>query len=354
MEIKVLFELYRARIPTILWGSPGVGKTAAVEALARRVGAELICPHVRDAQDLAVPVPRGDRLELLPAQEFARAADLAAQGREVIVFVDELTTLRPAAQAAALRYLDSGRVGDLRLSHSVWRVAAANPPDLAAGGHELEAPTANRLAHVHVTVDAGEWAGEFARYWGDPPSLPGIEPSAWGQARGLVAGFIRRHPDLLLRVPDDPVARGGPWPSPRTWDYVSRVLAVAAVADAYEAVAGLVGEAAAKQFLAWVREAQLPVPEDLLSDPQLLSELRPDLQWAALAATAAHVEGRIQDPETVRRAWGLARHAAGVCRDIAAGTLVRSLCRAYRDGRLARLDAEAMEPYQALVREAQR
>lgn len=350
--MKKLEVLFKARIPTLLWGPPGVGKTASVESLARRVGAELVCPHVRDSQDLAVPVPRGDRLELLPAQEFARAADLAAAGREVIVFVDELTTLRPAAQAAALRYLDSGRVGDLRLPPSVWRVAAANPPDLAAGGHELEPPVANRLAHVHVTVDAGEWAQEFARYWGDPPQLAGIEASSWAQARGLVAGFIRRHPDLLLRVPDDPVKRGGPWPSPRTWDYVSRVLAVSAVAEAHEAVAGLVGEAAAQQFLAWVREAQLPAPEELLKDQQLLDGLRPDLQWAALAAVAAHVEGRLGDAETVRRSWELARHAAGVCRDIAAGTLVRSLCRAYREGRLARLDAEAMEPYQALVREA--
>lgn len=347
MKIEALFK---ARIPTLLWGPPGVGKTASVEALARDVGAELVCPHVKDAQDLAVPVPRGGHIELLPAKEFARAAELAESGRLVIVFVDELTTLRPAAQAAVLRYLDSGRVGDMNLPPSVWRVAAANPPDMAAGGWELEAPVANRLAHVHVTVDASEWTEEFVRYWGSPPKLH-IPQDEWERARSLVAGFIRRHPDLLLKVPSDPVARGGPWPSPRTWDYVSRVLAVNS--RAHEAVISLVGEAAAGQFIAWLREAQLPEPKELLLNHRLLDGLRADLQWAALASTAAYVESRLNDADTVRRAWALSLHAASVCRDIAAGTLVRSLCRAYRNGKLERLDTDAMKPYQALIKEAE-
>lgn len=351
--------LYHARVPTLLWGAPGTGKTATLEGLARRIGADLFVPHVRAPEDVAVPVARDGHVEVVPVAEFAEAAKAAQAGRRVIVFVDELTTLPPAVQAAVLRFLDSGRVGGVSLPPSVWRAAAANPPDLAAGGWDLEPPTANRLAHLEWSVQADEWADHFARW--DWPDLTGGDfvelgspewDDLWARARALVASFVRSQPHLLLRVPDEPTSRGRAWPSPRTWDYASRVLAAARceVVRASGAIAACVGTAAGLQFVQWARSLDLPTPEDLLRDPGLLRRIqRSDVQYAALVALAAHISSRL--PNLWQQAWEVAGVAAEVCRDVAAGTVVRELCRWYRKNPGSRVTLPpSFERYAELVR----
>ena len=39
------------------------------------------------------------------------------------------------------------------------------------------------------------------------------------------AAFLRSRPSLLLQLPEDVSRRGEAWPSPRTWDYASRLIA---------------------------------------------------------------------------------------------------------------------------------
>jgi len=365
--MRELALLYGARVPTILWGPPGVGKTSALEALAGSVGARLFVPHVRAPEDIAVPVVRNGHVEVVPVAEFADACAAAEEGQRVIVVIDELTTLVPSCQASALRFLDSGRVGSKRLPAHVWRSAAANPPDQAAGGYDLEPPTANRLAHVDWTVDPVQWCAQFAPLvWANPfvaTDVVTIEspewPEMWARARALVSAFLRHQPQLLLKIPDSASERGRAWPSPRTWDYASRALAAARcdALDALPAMAACVGTGAAQQFAAWARDLSIPSPQDLLANPELLRQVeRSDQQYAALVAVSALFPAQGEFPRALwDSAWALAGVAAEVCRDAAAGTIVRELCRAYRDGRVGRdvrVPAE-FRPYRALVEDAQ-
>lgn len=292
-----------------------------------------------------------------PIGEFARAAELAAEGEEVIVFIDELTTLPPAAQGAALRFLDSGLVGGVRIPPDVWRVAAANPPELAAGGFDLEAPTANRVVHLEWQLDPLGWADQFAVYWGSPPKRLGdLDLVAWGRARALVAAFIRVAPNLLLRVPDNPVERGRAWPSPRTWDLASRVLAAfdCNVVEAAGAIVGAVGQAAGLQFVEWAKRQSLPTVEELLTRPEVIEQLSGDARYAALSAVAASaplVLDKEGQGEFWARAWELARVAASICRDVAAGTLVHVLAEYVRK-KGYKPPRAALQPYVELVLQA--
>lgn len=57
---------------------------------------------------------------------------------------DEISTAPPAVQAALLRVVLERVVGDLELPDGVAVIAAANPPEQAAGGWDLSATISRR------------------------------------------------------------------------------------------------------------------------------------------------------------------------------------------------------------------
>lgn len=299
--------VYKAGVPAILWGPPGVGKTSAVEALAAELGVRLFTPYVGSPEDFALPVEAGDGVKLLPVDQFLDIVRDARPGD--IVFVDEMTTKPPALQAVLLRFVDSGLVGGYRLDPAIRRFAAANPPHQAAGGFELAPPTANRFLHLEFTVDPATWPQEFATNWGKP-----LDPAeqAW---RVKVAAFLTRRPELIVAVPEDIEQAGQAWPSPRTWDMACKVLA-AAGRVIVPLLAGAVGPAAAAEFAAWLDQHDLPLWTDVLDGTAPMPQ-RSDLRFAV--AMAAAVQAPTMDTATWHKAWDLVRMLAQAqARDIAA------------------------------------
>ena len=319
-------------VPVLIWGPPGVGKTAAILALGRRLGlpVEVVIASIREPTDFAgLPIVYDGEVRFAPP---AWARRLAAAGKGIL-FLDEISTAAPAVQAALLRVVLDRVVGDLALPPAVTIVAAANPPDMAAGGWDLSPPLANRFIHLQWHVDPVEWAAEFPHYWGDPPAVPGLDPAVWARARALVAGFIRSRPHLLLQLPRSLEEQGRAWPSPRSWDNASRMLAAVlqdggSAEDAAALVAGAVGEGAGLEFSAWVRELDLPDPEELLANPASFKlPRRGDQAYAILAAVAAAAVSRL-DRERWLAAWKvMGRAAEQGAKDIAAAA-VRSLAQA--------------------------
>ncbi|MEM2618060.1 MAG: ATP-binding protein [Candidatus Hadarchaeales archaeon] len=306
---KTLRILFDARVPVVFWGPPGVGKTACLEHFARQVGAELIVPHVRSPEDFALPVKTRKGVEVLPVAEFRKAVELTEAGKTVIVFLDELTTLPPAVQAAVLRFLDSGMVGSMRIPQSVWRISAANPPEWAAGGWELSAPVANRLIHIEWKLDPEEWCSGFISYWGNPPNIP-VDPEKWARARSFVVAYIRRFPHHLLVLPrsSNEIA----WPSPRTWDFASRIIAAAGpenISDWLELVTGAVGPVG-YEFGHWVQNLDLPDPEEVLASPETVKlPPRQDQLYALLISVVTVVIYKLT-PERWLKAWKLLARVA--------------------------------------------
>ena len=284
--------------PVVLWGSPGEGKTRVVEQITSELGrrCEVVIGSVRDATDFAgLPMRTDDGVVFAPPRWAQRCIDAP----NTVVFLDELTTAPPSVQAAMLRVVLDREVGDLRLPDTVSIVAAANPPEVAAGGDDLAAPLANRFCHLDWEADVGEWTGGMLRGWASP-KIP-IVPKQWDHEaarwRSMLVGFIKARPSLLRQIPDDVARQGRAWPSPRTWDQAHRVAAAAESAGAsddvsFQLVAGLVGHGPAIEFLRFVDEVELPDPEALLADPSLLKLAdRSDLALVSLAAITTAVVG---------------------------------------------------------------
>lgn len=341
-----------ARVPVVLWGAPGTGKTSLVRAMAIAAGVpcETVIASIREPSDFAgLPVvapaeggtddgyhePGGrTRVDLAPPRWAER---LARAGRGLLFF-DEVSTAPPAVQAALLRVVLERTVGDLALPDHVAVVAAANPPEQAADGWDLSAPLANRFCHLEWPVDARTVADGLGGGWPVPATV--VLSGEWERrvpvARAWVAGFLRVRPDLALHVPDEAALAGRAWPSPRTWDMAARLLAAVEVAGADDLVAsilvrGCVGPGPGVELVTWLGEADLPDPEAVLADPDSFDlPERGDRAFAALSSVAAAV---VTDctPERWARGWAVFGRAGDVAPDIAAAA-ARSLARARPPG----------------------
>jgi hypothetical protein len=287
-----------AKAPVILWGGPGTGKSAVVHSLGDALGRPIVTviASLREPADFAgLPVVTADGSVRLAEPTWAR--DLAESG-DGVLFLDEVTTAPPAVQAALLRVVLERVVGDVRLPDGVAIIAAANPPDMAAGAWDLSAPLANRFCHIDWAADAGRYLEALSTGWPIPNiafGKPEPDPRLSGQIRATVGGFLKSRPALLHAMPQDVSNAGRAWPSPRSWDLATRLWVAAEQADRARAtvltlIAGCIGAGPARELLVWQEEADLPDPEEVLRNPEHFRlPDRGDRQFAILSALTAAV-----------------------------------------------------------------
>jgi len=357
--VEALATAVAARVPVLLWGAPGTGKTSAIRAMAEAAAmpCETVIASIREPADFAgLPVVARDGSDG-PGVDFAppRWARRLAEAGTGVLFFDEVSTAPPAVQAALLRVVLERTVGDLELPTEVAVVAAANPPDQASDGWDLSAPLANRFCHLDWPTDARTMATGFTSGWTTP--APPHVVDDWERQiavmRSWVAGFVTVRPALAVDVPPDAAGAGRAWPSPRTWDMVARLLAAADAAGTGEEarallVTGSVGQGAGVEFLSWLIEADLPDPEAVLAEPESFElPSRGDRAYAALSSIAAAVAA---DPTPGRwaAAWVAFGKAGESAPDVAA-VAARTLARCRPDGAPVPPQVEAFAP---LLREA--
>lgn len=293
----------QAEVPVLIWGAPGVGKTAFFKQLAEMLKRKLVTvmASVREPQDFAgLPLVdlENKTVNLVPP---GWAKDLE---KGSIVFFDEISTTAPATQAPLLRTIHERTVGDnFKFPPNVSIGAAANPPEQAAGGWELAPPLANRFFHVDWEFRTEEWVTGFLSGFPEP-NIP-ILPTNWKEhipsARGNISSFIKRFQSHALEVPKDEARSSRAWPSPRSWEMASILMAAGKSVGADDdlmhiLVSGCVGNGAATEFLTWLREFDIPDPEDILKNPALLDlPKRGDRAYAVLASVIAAVAGKFSD-----------------------------------------------------------
>lgn len=333
---------------------PGTAKSTIISGTGAQcgLGCEMLSPGMRGEGAFGVvPVPDrvGDRTLLTyPPPEW-----VARLGERGIVFLDEINTAPPALQPPLLGLVLDGVIGATRLPPGVRRIAAMNSVEDAAGGWDLPPALANRFGHI-------KWEAPSVEHWTDwllgesdgdlgtvldaakeEARVLAAWPLPWSRARGTVAGFIKRRPELLHKQPalGDP-ALSKAWPSRRSWEFATRAMASAEVqglsdVDTEEFVAAFIGVAAAAELSQYIREADLPDPEELLDgktgwkhDPRRL-----DLTMAVLGSCAALVQAK-DAPKRKERAAALWAIMAPIVKD-AADVVVpagRVLCKAHLSG----------------------
>ncbi|MFG2342314.1 AAA family ATPase [Streptomyces yangpuensis] len=307
-QLEALALAVTANQPVLLWGEPGIGKSAGMEQLATALGVplETVIASVHEPSDFAgLPIVGDDPATTgVPMAPPDWAVRLARTGHGLLFF-DELSSAPPAVQAALLRVVLERRVGSLELPPAVRIVAAANPPASAADGWHLSPPLANRFVHLDWTHNPRTVARGMAGTWPEV-AIPTVDPAkasgAVARARGAVSGFLTARPGLVHHMPAEAAGRGRGWPSPRTWEMALRLLATGyAASTGREALAaaltGAVGEAAGIELLSYLEHLDLPDPDRVLADPDAFAlPERGDRQLAFLIAVVAAVQSELTRP----------------------------------------------------------
>ncbi|MEM7519586.1 MAG: MoxR family ATPase [Pseudomonadota bacterium] len=229
----------------MLHGRPGIGKTEIVQQLAAETGARLFDLRLTtiEPQDLrGLPFYDHDakRTVWYPPEDLP--ADPAVPA---ILFLDELTAAAPALQPTVYGLLQERRVGQFALPACTFIIAAGNTVEDGAIAYEMGTALSDRLVHLSLRAEARDWIANFA--------VPqGMHPS--------VTAFISTRPDMLDSA-EDTLRKGEMIAcTPRSWARVSAVLNVVSDKTLRDVmIAGIVGEAAAAEFILVAEEVSASV-----------------------------------------------------------------------------------------------
>lgn len=280
-------------------GIPGVAKTAFYEALAQTTSRRFV-PYMLDQslpEDLK-GYPLVQEIEtngrtVKAMVHVLEEARLRAETEPTVVLLDELTCAGHSIQAAALQWVNNP-------NPNCWMFAAANPPDKAAAGVDLTPPMVNRLCVIPWETPIESIREGWRNGLEFPAPETPIVPDNWRDYLPkwgmLLDEFIQRFPDRLEAYPKDAAKAAEPYPTPRSWTNVIKLLAAAESVSASKnirrlLVIGCVGDGAGAEFMTFLDTQALPDPEDVLSDPCTLQlPRRGDLAVAIVRSILARVE----------------------------------------------------------------
>lgn len=269
-------EMAKVLPPLMVWGAPGLGKSSILRQAADKAGIGFIDVRLaqREPVDIrGLPVPGPDGVKWLVSSDWPR--DPKSRG---IILFDEITAADRSLQVAAYEFILDRRLGELYQVPDGWYICAAgNRTADRAVAATMSSALANRFMHVELGEDVESWV-------------------AWARRSGIlpvVTGFLRFRPGSLFRQEGENLERG--WPTPRSWERVSRMLEV--MKDESEelvrhTVYGLVGNRAGVEFMEFKKiDESFGDALEMMRDPdhEVKIPTRADLKYALCSAVAYHV-----------------------------------------------------------------
>ena len=266
--MKILDRALDLRLPIMLWGPPGVGKSSAVAAAAHARGLRMEDVRLAqlDATDLrGIPVPDRESRRV----EWYSPSFLPREG-DGILFLDEIDKASALVKNAALQLVLERRLGDYRLPDG-WRlVCAGNREEDNSFSAPLGSALANRLLHVEVDADLDTWL-------------------FWAREHGIhedLRAFLSFRPELLYKQTGEHA-----FPSPRSWEAASRLLSSVQNGEGPALVAAAVGGGTAAEFAAWSKLYRgVDVDAILAGKIPAFSDKDASLRYAVVLAVASRLE----------------------------------------------------------------
>lgn len=259
--IPVLEKLMTAKLPVLLTGAPGVGKSDIVEQARLNANCDLILSHPAvadptDAKGLPWPDAQNNVANFLPFGDLKKALTAT---KPTVWFLDDLGQASPAVQASYMQLLLARRVNDHVLPDCVTFVAATNRRQDRAGVAGLLEPVKSRFVTIiGIEPDLDSWC-----MWAYKNGMP-VELIAFLRLRES-----EKTPMLHVFEPSAELVNSR---SPRTWASVGK-LYNNGIMDldkdiALEVFGGAVGSAPATEFVGFVDLfRQIPNPDAVLLNP---------------------------------------------------------------------------------------
>lgn len=299
-ELKVLLEVSAiSKVPLMIVGEAGVGKTAIIEEFSRKNGYGrpiTIIGSQLDPTDVAgLPYPGKDDVsgrectKFLPPVMQTQALD----GKPHVVFFDEFSNTPRSVQAALLKLIGEHRFPNgEKIPDNCVIVGAMNPAVVAVDYTPISKPMANRLMFVSYRPTVEEVCEGLTGGWYDPEEYAALSVSE-REWRNRVAAFIRKNPEYMLRqngvnmtdtaaevygLDDDESEREIlmlAWASPRSWDNVCRALGTLPITDIVVPIQerilnGTIGREAQIPFSDFIQTRARVDTNTIIRDPSII------------------------------------------------------------------------------------
>ena len=230
--VKSITALVEQKVPTFLWGAPGIGKSSIVKQIAQAKDISFI--------DLRLALMDPTDLKGIPFYDkeshtalWAPPAFLPKNG-EGILFLDELNAAPPSVQSSAYQLILDRRIGEYELPEG-WAIVAAGNRDGDRGvTYRMPAPLANRFVHFEMEVDVDDW-----RYWAYKQEID-----------SRIISYISLKNEHLFTF--DAKSDTKSFATPRSWEYVNSILKAKVGEDVIlDVISGAIGREVAVGFLSF-------------------------------------------------------------------------------------------------------
>jgi len=226
--------LIEQKVPTFLWGAPGIGKSSIVKHIANEKGLGFI--------DLRLALMDPTDLKGIPFYDkeshtalWAPPAFLPKDG-EGILFLDELNAAPPSVQASAYQLILDRQIGEYTLPDGWAVVAAGNREGDRGVTYRMPAPLANRFVHFEMEVNADDW-----RFWAYKKELD-----------ERIISYLSYKQEHLFTF--DAKSDSKSFATPRSWEYVNSILQSGLDESlVLNAISGAVGKEEAVGFLSFAK-----------------------------------------------------------------------------------------------------
>lgn len=234
--VAVPLILRAGNVPSIV-GEAGLGKSALVEEVAKKMDAKLYTTVVSLSEkgDLAIPVPPLTSDSFVETKNYGRLANVQFgysetlvsivryaeenPNREIIWFLDEFNRGPQSVQSELMNLVLQRQINSLRLPETVRIIIAENPDNTMEGFENSEyavstgdAAIKDRTVRLVMASSTDEWL-EWAKKPRGRAKRSQINP--------LVIEYLTQYPSRLIQ----PHQFGSDLtPTPRAWERVSRNL----------------------------------------------------------------------------------------------------------------------------------
>lgn len=289
--VEQLTELYAAAhqngmLPTIpsvaLWGPMGIGKSTAVKAVAEKlseeIGQRVTVTDIRLLNFSPVDlrgIPSADAGKEFTVWLKPKIFDLPE--KEVsILFLDEISAAPQSLQAAAYQIALDKRIGEFQLPENCIVICAGNRTTDRSVAFRMPKALANRLIHFEIQSDFDSWY-------------------EWALQHGIderVIGYLAFDSSRLNTEPDiEELA----FPTPRSWEFVSRLLSTTgkSPAEIHGLIAGCVGVSNALEFETWCQVyRRLPKVDEILNGSCKVRVKENDVIYALISSLLARISSQ--------------------------------------------------------------
>ncbi|MCK5854592.1 MAG: MoxR family ATPase [Sulfurovaceae bacterium] len=269
-----LDKLIESQIPVFVWGSPGIGKSSIIKQIAQDKALEFVDLRLSllDPTDLkGIPFFDQENNEAVWASPNFLPKNPNSKG---ILFLDEINTAPPSVQASAYQLVLDRKVGDYELPKGWSIVAAGNHESDRGVVYRMPPPLANRFVHLSMEVSFEDW-------------------KSWAYANDIDSSIIAfLHYDSSRLFDFDPSANQKSFPTPRSWEYVNRILASDIDNSLLlEIISGAVGSQSATAFVSFRKVMhRLPDIGKLLEGQEVEVEHDSQVLFALIAGVVSHIK----------------------------------------------------------------